>query len=128
MSTPQYFRLAVITQDGQGIEKVGEKVFENHRFGFYNGLSNNQVFINIIFSFLANKDLAATEEELINRGFAVVDTSGIPEDLIKIVPYLFCDRDYEKREDSFVKKVGLEFLNRNLPLMTDSLASYLKRK
>lgn len=128
MFTPQYFRLAVISQNNEEIEKVGDKVFENHRFGYYDGLSNNQMFINIIFSFLAQQDIAAAEEELINRGFAVIDVKQVPENLIEKIPRLICKRDYEKQEGAFNKQDGIEFLNRSLPLMADSLAMYLKRK
>lgn len=128
MASPKYFRLAVIEKKDQNIEKVGNKVFENHSFSFYDGLSNNNIFINIIYAFLANHDIATLEQELIARGFAVVDTSGIPEELIKRVPHLVCNSDYDKSDTALDKEDAIKFLNKNLPLMVDELSMYLKRK
>lgn len=128
MASPKYFRLAVIEKKDQNIEKVGNKVFENHSFSFYDGLSNNNIFINIIYAFLANHDIATSEQELIARGFAVVDTSDIPEELIKRVPNLVCNSDYDKSDTALDKEDAIKFLNKNLPLMVDELSMYLKRK
>ena len=113
---------------GQNVERVGNKVFENHSFSFYDGLSNNNIFINIIYAFLANHDIATLEQELIARGFAVVDISGIPEELIKRVPHIVCNSDYDKSNVALGKEDAIKFLNKNLPLMVDELSMYLKRK
>lgn len=127
MNTPKYFRIAVANEKGQ-ILNIGMKVFENHGFSFYNGLTNNNVFINIIYSYLAKHNLETAEQELVNRGFALVDTSGISKELIEKIPFLICDDYYEKKEIALEEDSGVEFLNKHLPLMTTSLLLYLKRK
>ena len=126
MNTPKFFRLG-ITKEGQ-VTIIGNKVFENHSFSFYEGLTNNQDFINIIFTYLAKHDITLTEQELINRGFAIVDTSNIDIEILQKVPLLFCTHNYERTKGVFDKDEGIKFLNKNLPLMTDSLDMYLKRK
>lgn len=126
MNTPEFFRLGIIDQ-GQTII-ISNRVFENHGFSFYKGLTNNHDFINIIFAYIAKYDIDLTEQELINRGFAVVDTSNISQELLQKVPILYCDRAYEKNKKVFDKEDGIRFLDRSLPLMTDSLELFLKRK
>lgn len=127
MNTPKYFRIAVASEKGQ-ILNVGMKVFENHSFSFYNGLTNENIFINIIYSYLAKHNLIIAEQELANRGFALVDTSNIPKEIIEKIPYLICDDHYEKKEIALEEDSGIKFLNKHLPLMTESLLLYLKRK
>ena len=90
MNAPEFFRLGIIDQ-GQTII-IGGRVFENHSFSFYKGLTNNHDFINIIFAYIAKYDITLTEQELINRGFAVVDTSNISQELLQKVPILYCYR------------------------------------
>lgn len=129
MPAPRYFRLAVKKRNSEEIEKRGNKVFENHGFDFYSGLTSEDFFINIIYLYIANRSLEISELELINRGFAVVDTSNIPPELLEQVPCLICSPDYDQIKSFFHEKdKALAFLNKNLPLTSDSLKLYLKRK
>jgi len=125
---PKYFRLA-LTNNKEDIKKIGYRVFENHNLGFLNGLTNNSIILDIIFRYLANYNIEKAEEELINRGFAVVNTDDVPRELIEQIPYLISDR-YNSASSSFFdnKEEALKYLSKNLPLMTDSLKLYLKKK
>lgn len=125
---PKYFRLATVRDGKNEVEEIGSKVFENHGFAFYSGISNNSLFIDIIYKYVADCNIKRTEEDLISRGFAIVNTDDIPKELLAKVPYLICNKHSISHSILLHRTEALAYLNKYLPTMTDSLNMYLKRK
>lgn len=128
MNIPQYFSVGVYGKRWGEVEQIGTKVFENHPFSNFPGLTPYNVFADLIFTYAANYDLQALEQELISRGFGCFERSSLDEEILKKIPLILCDKYQHKIETQFTKTEGLEFLNKELPTITSKFSNYMNLK
>lgn len=102
MNGPNFFRI-------KDNENNGNLVFENHD----GVISTDTVFLDVIYSILANRNLSLAEQELIKRGFIAYPITNSKQD--ESVPVINCDASNIVINSIFTKEDWISLLNEFVP-------------
>lgn len=121
---PKFFILAVYGKNYGEIEETGTVVFENKNNLFTKGTC----YANIVFTYVADKDLKKAEQALIERGFVNFNLDDIPQNLHSNIPLIVCDRYFGITEKWYTKEAGLAIIDREMPVLGASIQDYLNKR